>query len=53
MTEPRQSALTDPADEPLFLDVAQHGDAFDDPGYRALLGLDPQNFPQLPAGPLH
>lgn len=34
------SPLTDPDNEPELLDVAEHGDAMDDPQYRRLLGLD-------------
>ncbi|MFD0889157.1 hypothetical protein ACFQ08_31880 [Streptosporangium algeriense] len=35
-----ESALI--SDEPELLDVAEHGDALDDPEYRELLGLDEQ-----------
>jgi hypothetical protein len=35
-----QSALTDPRDVPVLVDVEIQGDAFDDPDYRALLGID-------------
>ena len=43
MTTPRpagQSALTDPGEQPRFLDIAEHGDCRDDPEWRAMLGLD-------------
>lgn len=43
MTTPpsRESAFTDPANEPVLLDIEEHGDALEDPEYRALLGLPP------------
>lgn len=39
------SPLTDPANEPELIDVAEHGDAMDDPEYRRLLGLEESQEP--------